>query len=71
MAAHAKLYYLPKSFLIRIINQLTEEQLCELARDTAKNDLVDISLFLRGGFSIASLSNITETWLRISKMPYR
>lgn len=71
MAAHAKLYYLPKSFLIRIIDQLQEDQLRELARDTAKNDLVDISLFLRGGFTIASLSNITETWLRISKMPYR
>jgi hypothetical protein len=71
LAAHAKLYYLPKSFLIRIINQLKEDQLRELARDTAKNDLVDISLFLKGGFSIASVFSITETWLRISKMPYR
>ena len=71
MAAHAKLYYLPKSFLIRIIDQLKEDQLRELARDTAKNDLVDISLFLKGGFSIASVFNITESWLRISKMPYR
>jgi hypothetical protein len=62
---------LPKSFLIRLINELTEEEIRELARDTAKNDLVDISLFLRGGFSIASLSNITETWLRIAQMPYR
>jgi len=70
-AAHARLYYLPKSFLIRLINELTEEEIRELARDTAKNDLVDISLFLRGGFSIASLSNITETWLRIAQMPYR
>jgi predicted DNA-binding protein len=71
LAAHAKLYYLPKSFLIRLINELTEQELNELARDTAKNDLVDISLFLRGGFTIASLSNITETWLRIAQMPYR
>lgn len=71
LAAHAKLYYLPKLFLIRIINQLKEDQLRELAEDTAKNDLVDISLFLKGGFSIASLSNIAETWLRIAKMPYR
>lgn len=70
-AARAKLYYLPKSFLMRIVNQLTEEQLRELARDTAKNDLVDISLFLRGGFSIATVSNLTETWLQISKMPYK
>ena len=70
-AAHARLYYLPKSFLIRLINELTEEEIRESARDTAKNDFVDISLFLRGGFTIASLSNITETWLRIAQMPYR
>jgi hypothetical protein len=71
MAAHAKLYYLPKSFLIRLINELTEEELKEIARDTAKNDLADISLFLRGGFTLASISSITETWLRIAHMPYR
>jgi hypothetical protein len=71
LAANAKLYYLPKSFLIRLINELTEDELHELARDTAKNDLVDISLFLRGGFSIASISDIVETWLKISQMPYR
>ena len=71
LAAHAKLYYLPKSFLIRLINELAEEELKEIARDTAKNDLVDISLFLRGGFTLASISSITETWLRIAHMPYR
>jgi hypothetical protein len=71
MAAHAKLYYLPKSFLIRIINEYNEEELHELAREIAKSDLIDICLFLRGGFTIASLSNIVETWLKIAQMPYR
>jgi len=71
MAANAKLYYLPKSFLIRLINELTEDELNELARETAKNDLVDIGLFLKGGFTIASMSDIAETWLKISQMPYR
>jgi hypothetical protein len=71
MAAHAKLYYLPKLFLIRLVNELSQEEINELARDTAKNDLVDISLFLRGGFTITSVSNIVETWLRIAQMPYR
>ena len=71
LAAHAKLYYLPKSLLIKLINGLTEEELNDLARNTAKNDLVDISLSLRGRFTIGSLSDITETWLRISQMPYR
>ena len=71
LAADAKLYYLPKSFLIRLINELTEDELNELARDTAKNDLVDVSLYLKGGFTIASISDIAETWLKISQMPYR
>jgi hypothetical protein len=71
MAAHAKLCYLPKSFLIRLINELTEEGLNEISRYTAKNDLVDISFFLRGGFTLASLSDIAETWLRIAHMPHR
>ena len=71
LASQAKLYYMPKSFLMRIIEQLAEEELDELARDTAKNDIVDVSLFLRGSFTLASLSNITETWLRISRIPHR
>jgi hypothetical protein len=62
---------MPKLLLIRLINELDEEEVSKLARDIAKNDLVDISLFLRGGFTLASLLNITETWLRISQMPYR
>jgi hypothetical protein len=71
MAAHAKLFYLPKSFLIRILNELDEKELHKLARDIAKSDLVDICLFLRGGFTLASITNIVETWLKIAHMPYR
>ena len=71
MARSAKLYYFPKSFLIRLINELTNDELNVLARDVAKSDLVDISLFLRGGFNIDSISEITETWLRIAQMPHR
>jgi hypothetical protein len=71
MAANAKLYYLPKSFLVRLLNELTNDELDELARDVAKNDLVDISLFLRGGFNIASISQIAETWLKVAQMSHR
>ena len=71
MGADAKLYYLPKSFLIRLLNELTNDELNELAMETAKNDLVDVCLFLRGGFSIASISEIAETWLRVAQMSHR
>jgi hypothetical protein len=65
MAAHARLYYLPKSFLVRLLNELTNDELNELARD------VDVCLFLRGGFNIASISQIAETWLKIAQMSHR
>jgi hypothetical protein len=71
MVAYAKLYYLPKSFLIRLLNELTNDELNELARDVAKNELVDVCLFLRGEFNIASISQIAETWLRIAQMSHR
>ena len=71
MAAPAKLYYLPKSFLIRVLNTIEDQDLTKLARDTAKNDLVDICLFLRSNYAMATLSEITEAWLRISQMPHR
>jgi hypothetical protein len=61
----------PKSFLVRILNEITEQELNELARDVSKNDLVDISLFLRGGFNLASISEVAETWLRMAQMPHR
>jgi hypothetical protein len=71
MAADAKLYYLPKSFLVRLLNELTNDELNELAMETAKNELVDVCLFLRGGFNIASISEIAETWLRVAQMSHR
>jgi hypothetical protein len=71
MAANAKLYYLPKPFLIRLLNELANDDLSELAIETAKNDLVDICLFLRGGFNVSSIAEIAETWLRIAQMSHR
>jgi hypothetical protein len=71
MAAYAKLYYLPKSFLIRLLDELTNDELNELAMETAKNDLVDVCLFLRGRFNITSITEIAEIWLRIAQMSHR
>jgi hypothetical protein len=71
LATQAKLYYLPKHLLRSIVNQLTEQELCELARDTAKKDVLDISLILGGQLTIASILNVAKTWLKISQLPNR
>jgi hypothetical protein len=60
MAAHAKLCYLPKSFLIRLINELTEEGLNEISRYTSKNDLVDISFFFGEGLRLLPFQTLQK-----------
>lgn len=60
LAPHAMLCYMPDSFLVRLMDGLTEEELSGIARETAMKDLVDISMFLRAKFGISSISNIAE-----------
>lgn len=70
-AAQAKLYYVPKPFISRILENFTEQQLADLAETSANKDFVDIGLLLRGEFTISSFLNILENWSRISDIPYR
>jgi hypothetical protein len=70
-AAQAKLYYVPKPFISRILERFTEQQLSELAEASAKKDFVDIGLLLRGEFTMSSFLSILENWSRVSDIPYR
>ncbi|MGH9953069.1 MAG: hypothetical protein ACRD5J_15740 [Nitrososphaeraceae archaeon] len=70
-AAQAKLYYVPKPFISRILERFTEQQLSELAEASAKKDFVDIGLLLRGEFTMSSFISILENWSRVSDIPYR
>jgi hypothetical protein len=70
-AAQAKLYYVPKPFISRVLGGFTEQQLSDLAEASANKDFVDIGLLLRGEFTISSFLSILENWSRISDIPYR
>ena len=70
-AAQAKLYYVPKPFISRVLEKFSEQQLANLAEASAKKDFVDIGLLLRGEFTISSFLSILENWSRISDIPYR
>jgi hypothetical protein len=70
-AAQAKLYYVPKPFISRVLEKFSEQQLADLAEASAKKDFVDIGLLLRGEFTISSFLSILENWSRISDIPYR
>lgn len=70
-AAQAKLYYVPRPFISRVLEKFNEQQLADLAEASAKKDFVDIGLLLRGEFTISSFLSILENWSRISDIPYR
>src|SRR5512145_2089040 len=70
-AAQAKLYYVPKPFISRVLEKFTEQQLGDLAEASAKKDFVDIGLLLRGEFTISSFLSIMDIWYRISDITYR
>jgi hypothetical protein len=70
LAPDAKMVYMPKSWISKVLSRLTEQQVSELARDAAK-EFKDLCLLLRGEFTEFSFLDVIETWSRINKMPTR
>ena len=69
-APDAKMVYMPKPWISRIVNQLTEEHISEIASDVSK-EFKDTCLMLRGEFTILSFLDVVATWLRINETPNR
>ncbi len=69
-APDAKMVYMPKPWISKIVNQLTEQQISEIARDVSK-EFKDTCLMLRGEFTILSFLDVIVTWLRINETPNR
>lgn len=66
----SRMSYVPKSLITQTINQLTEQQLSESA-ESVVDDLHDMSLLLRGEFSISSFLELLRIWLKITRTPNR
>ena len=64
----AKMYYIPKSLITKVIDHLTEQELSDFAQSMI-NDLQDMSLLLRGEFNFSSFWKIVNMWLRITRHP--
>ena len=69
-APDAKMIYMPKSWISKVINELTEEQISRIARDVA-NEFKDYCLMLYCEFTISSFLDFVRTWSRINKTPIR
>lgn len=69
-APAAKMYYLPKPWITKIVDQLTELQISGLALDVAR-DFKDTCFMLRGEFTISSFLDVIIKWLQITETPNR
>jgi hypothetical protein len=69
-APDAKMIYMPKLLISKIVNLLTEQQIFRIARDVSK-EFKDICLMLRGEFTALSFLDVIVTWLRINETPNR
>ena len=70
-ALHANLYYIPGPFVLRLINELSNEQISRLAKDTATKDFAGILLVLTGEVNLQSLLKVLENWARIDSSPFK
>jgi hypothetical protein len=60
----------PRNVISRVFDKLTQEELSEIAVDTAKKNFVDLAL-LRGEVTISFYLDTIENWLRVSALPYK
>ena len=70
-ASKAGMISFPKSLLIRLMEGLGEQEVEELSKYIAKNEIKDMTLLLTKEYSLSSFLDTIESWLRVSGFPYR
>jgi len=61
----------PKSLMIRLMEGLAEQEVEELSKYIAKNEIKDMTLLLRKEYNLSSFLDTIESWLRVSGFSYR
>jgi hypothetical protein len=70
-AASAGFISITKSFLMLLMQKISEEDMKSMAEDLSKRETKDFVLLLRNRYDIISALDVIETWIRISGYPYR
>jgi hypothetical protein len=70
-ASKAGMISFPKALLIRLIEALGEQEVEDLSKYIAKNEVKDMTLLLRKEYTLSSFLDTIESWLRVSGFPYR
>lgn len=60
----------PKSLLVTMMDRLPADEVEKLSEHIAKNEFRDLTLLLKGEYSLSSFLKTIESWLRISNFQY-
>lgn len=69
-AAKAGFISVRRKLVSRLISDLSDEKIIEIADDIAKNDARSFIFLLRNQYNIISAIEVLETWLKIAGYPY-
>jgi hypothetical protein len=70
-ASRAGMVSIPKSLLIRLMGGLGEQEVQDLSKHIAKNEIKDMTLLLKKEYTLSSFLDTIESWIRVSGFPYR
>ena len=70
-AAKAGFISLRRPFVSKVIKYLPEQEIISLAEYVAKSANKDSLLLMKNEYSIKSVLDFLETWIKISELPYK
>lgn len=70
-AARAGMISVPRNLIIKLIDQVDEFAVVQLAEYIVKNDVKDIVMLMKQEYSASSFLDALKSWLEVSGFPYR
>jgi hypothetical protein len=70
-AAKAGIIGFPKVLLIKLIDNLSEEEIVQIAQNIATTQVKDMVFLLKGKYTIESFLAVVESWIRASGFPFK
>ena len=67
----AGLVAFPRSLLVKLMDECTEEKIVSMARHTSQDVTTDMMSILNDEYTVESFLDVIASWARVSKIPFR
>lgn len=70
-AAKALLISMPRAFIVKCLEKLSDDEVKQVAKYVAEREVKDILLLMREHYNLETVDSIIESWARVCLFPYR